>query len=133
MNLDGHNGGQPLAGIIACRGDFGLAHYAFPFHVEIERSRQGAAEPGQMGTPVALRYVVGETEDIFLVRIVPLHGNLDADRVLVADKIKHLIMQWRLFSVQMLYKGPDSPLVLENVLLVVSLIGKLDPYAGIQK
>ena len=81
-----------------------------------------------MSTSVTLRYVIGKTENIFLVGIVPLHGNFDADAILFTNEIEHRCMQRCFLPIQMLDKGPNATLILEHILFVVALVSDLDTY-----
>ena len=58
------------------------------FHVLIESTCQRRPETGQVGTAIQLRNVIGKTENIFLVGIIPLHGDFDTDTIFLAGKIE---------------------------------------------
>ena len=133
MHLHRQHRCQSFTRVIAGCRDFGLAHYAFPLHIQIQCSRQGAAKSGQVGAAITLRYVIGKTEDIFLVGIIPLHGDFDTDVILFTDEIEHCRMQRGFLAVQMLDKGTDAALVLEHILLVITLVSDLDAYTRVEE
>ena len=43
-----------------------------------------------MGTTITLRNIIGETENIFLVGVIPLHRHFDCDIVFFGDKIENI-------------------------------------------
>ena len=102
-------------------------------HVRVQAARQGAAEAGQVRAAVPLRDIVGETEDIFLVGIVPLHCQLHDDVVAFSVDVDHRFVQRSLVPVQVLHKFRDAALVLEPVVAAAALIVQLDPDPRIQE
>ncbi len=124
---------QALAGIIPGSAHLGLLGDALAFHVLVEGAGQGAPESGQVSPAIPLGDIVGETEDVFLVGVVPLHGQLDADAVLLGDHVEHLGVQRGLVAVQVLHKGADTALIFKDILLIVTLVCNLDAYPRIQK
>ena len=86
-----------------------------------------------MRAAIPLRDVVGIAEHVFLVAIVPLQCRLDTDAVPVVLEVKYGSVDRRLVAIEMLDKCANSTFVLEHVALVVTLVGQLDSYTGIQE
>ena len=99
----------------------------------IEAAGQRGPEAGQVRAAVFLRDIIGKTEDVFLVGIVPLHGQLDAGMLFIRLNINHGLMQRGLVAVQMPDKGADTALVFKRVRLAATLIQQFDPNTGVQK
>ena len=81
-----------------------------------------------MGTPVTLRDIVGEAENVLLVRVIPLHCQLYADIILHSGKVKNGGMQRCFLAVQVLNKGLNTPFIFKDIFLVSTLIGQPDPH-----
>ena len=86
-----------------------------------------------MRSAVSLGDVVGEAEDVLLVGVVPLHGDLDTHLLLLDGEVQHAVVNRRLIAVQMLDERLDAALVLEDVLLAAALVEEADAHAGIEK
>ena len=86
-----------------------------------------------MGPTIALRNIVGEQENIFLVWLVPLESNFYRDVVSIRWKIKYLVMERGFFSIQVFDECFDAALVLEYILAVVAFVFQNDSNTGIQK
>jgi len=86
-----------------------------------------------MRATIALRDVVRVTEHVFLVAVVPLHGDLDRRSVAVRLEVKHGRMYRRLVTVQMLDESPDATLVLKLVVPVITFVVEPDPDTGVQE
>ena len=86
-----------------------------------------------MGAAVFLRNVVGEAETVFLIRIGPLHRQIDGDVALMGTEIDHGRMQRRLQVRQVLDERTNAALVLENIMPIDTLVMQLDTHAGIKE
>ena len=68
-----------------------------------------------MRTAIALRNVVGKTEDIFLIGFCPLQGNFDSD-ILLATQCMYDGIVYRSFrSVQMIDECADTTFIFECI------------------
>ncbi len=72
------------------------------------------AEAGKVRAPVALRDVVGEAEDVFVIAVIPLQGGLDDDAVLLGHGIDGLRDRRGALAVDMLDEGFNAALVLQH-------------------
>ena len=86
-----------------------------------------------MRAAVALWNIVGETEYILLVGIIPLHRNFDDNFILFHLYIDHLIVNRRFVFVEVLNEGANTALILKQVFLVTALIYQVDAYTRVQK
>ena len=68
-----------------------------------------------MRTAVLLRNVVRETEDVFLIGVVPLKRAFDPCSVLIHVHVNDGVVRRRLVAVQVFDKGRNSALVFEDV------------------
>jgi hypothetical protein len=65
--------------------------------VLVDDARHRRAQAGQVGAAVLLRDVVGEAQHLFLVAVVPLHGDFDGDLpFLLAAGVEDVGVQHRL-------------------------------------
>src|SRR6185312_7354899 len=123
-----------LAHVVAGQGYLGGLGQALPLHIVLQRTGQGRAKTGQVRTAVPLRDVVGEAIHGFLIRISPLHRNLNRDRVLLSHQADDVGVQWRLQLGQVLDKGADAAFVGEDFALpFTSLVDEFDGDARIQE
>ena len=86
-----------------------------------------------MGTAIALRNVVGETENVFLIRLVPLQRNLHRNVVAFGAEVHDRRMQRRFVAVEMLNKGANTAFVLKHVFFVAAFVAQTDAHTGIQE
>ena len=86
-----------------------------------------------MRTTVTLRNIIGVAEDIFLVGLVPLHGQFDPDILFFRGELEHLLVHRRLLAVEMLDECLDATLVFKNILLVAALVFQNDAHTGIEE
>jgi len=82
---------------------------------------------------VALRDIVGKAENAFLIGIVPLQRHFGDDVVLLEIEVDRLGVQRRLVPVQVLHKGADATVILEDILFVGALVGDADADAAVEK
>ena len=132
-NLDRQHGGQAFARVVAADFDFLFFGEAGGFDIAIERAGHGGAQAGQVGAAVALRNVVGVAEDVLLVGVVPLHGQLNGDVGTLGRDVNHLGVQRGLVTVEVLHEGGDAALVLEHVFLHVAVVAQNNAHAGVEK
>ncbi len=133
MQLHRQHGGQALAGVIAAGFDLGFFENPLRVHVLIEGAGQRAAQAGQMRAAVALRDVVGETEHVFLIGIVPLHRQFDLNVVAGGVQVKHAVVERGFVAVEMLDERLDPALVFEHIFLAGALVPQPDADPGIEK
>ena len=76
-HLDREHTGQPFAHVVTGDGDFGLFGDFVFFNVFVDDAGHRGAQPGEVGAAVGLGNVVGETLHLFVVGVVPLHGDFD--------------------------------------------------------
>ena len=86
-----------------------------------------------MRATIGLRDVVGITEDVFLIGIVPLHAKLHRHIVAFGAYVHGLAMQRRLVAVKVLDKRGDSTLILEGIFLIGALVQERDAYPGVEE
>ena len=101
----------------------------------VERPGQRRAEGGEMGAAVALRDVVGEGEDVFVIAVVPFERDVDADVVALAVDRDRIGDQRVLGAVEIFDEGRDPALVIELDLaaLVMARVGEDDAHAELRK
>ena len=97
--LDRQHRGQALARVVAAQADLGALGKAFLLGVLIDRARQGRPQAGQVRAAVALRDVIGKAEDVLLVAVIPLHGQLNHDIVTFRTEIEDVRVQRRAIAV----------------------------------
>ena len=86
-----------------------------------------------MGAAVALRDIVGVTENIFLIRVVPLQSRLDDDAIPFGDDVEDFIKQRGLVFIKMLDERPDAPLEFKDVFAVGAFVKQLNAHPGIKE
>ena len=128
-NFYGKHRRQPLPDVVPRYLGLRLGGHAGLVHVRVQATGQCAAKSGKVRPSVPLRNIVGETENVFLVGIIPLHGQLDDDPVAFRVDIYNRLMQWGLVPVQMPDKLGNTPLVFKQVTFAVALVPKLYPDA----
>ena len=98
-------------------------------------ARQRAAEAGKVGAAVALRDVVGEAEDVLVIRVVPLHGDLDGDAVALGADVDRRRDDRLLGAVEIAREGLEAAVVHHRLGLHLdaALVGQGDLHAGIQE
>src|SRR5690606_18080239 len=84
--------GQTFTGIVTGSADLELLQQTFLLDIAVERAGEGAAEARQVGTAVALGNVVGETQQVLVEAVVPLHGHFHADPVIALNvEVEHRV------------------------------------------
>ena len=86
-----------------------------------------------MRTTIALRNIVGEAQYVFVVRVVPLHGDFDRDIVFLTDRVKYFRVQYGLAAVDVLYKSGNPATEGKIFLFVGAQINQTDFHAVIQE
>ena len=86
-----------------------------------------------MGATIPLRNIVRETENVFLIRVIPLQRQLDHNLVFLRDHVHDGRVQRVLGFAQMLDKGCNPALILEAILLAGLLFEQRDAQAGVEK
>jgi len=76
-----------------------------------------------------LRNGVRVAKDRFLIAIVPLDRELDADRLSLAGKIDHRWMDGFLILIQVFHEGANTALILENIPAIAFLVLQRNPNA----
>jgi hypothetical protein len=82
-----------------------------------------------MGAAVTLRNIVGETEDLLLIRVIPLHRDFHDDSLLFGDGVEYIVVQHRFIAIDELHKTFYTAGKSEVLLLARELIHQpdLDP------
>ena len=133
--LDGHDGGQALAHVVAGQVGVVRLEHVGPPGVVIDDPRQGVAETRQVGTALGGVDVVGEGEHALVEAVVPLERHLDGRAVLHAGDVHRRCEQRGLVAVQVFDEGHDAALVVEFPADggLAPVVGQHDAYAGIQE
>src|SRR5690554_827710 len=71
--LDADNRGESFTGVVAGGGNLGFLAQTFVINVVIQGTGQGSPEAGQVSTAIPLGDVIGETVEVFLEGVIPLH------------------------------------------------------------
>ena len=122
---------QALAHVFALQILVVLFQMAAVKGVIVDRAGERGTKSDQMGATLDGVDVVGEGKNVFRVAVVPLHGNLDFDAVLLPSS-ERLLRGSRPCAIKMLHEGHQAALVENSCFFcVVRLDGDLD--ASIQE
>ena len=86
-----------------------------------------------MATAITLWNIVGITEYVFLVRVVPLHRNFNFDTILLHLDIDNFVMNWGLVFIQMHDKGTNTALVFKQILFIATFIKQVNTDTRVQE
>src|SRR5207342_3094817 len=114
--LDRDDRGQTLTGVLAGRRLLEILPEASALGVGVDGARERALEADQVASTLVGVDVVGERVDALVVRVVPLHRDLDRDAVLLRleeDRRVEDILR----LVEELDEADDAALELEEVAL----------------
>jgi len=131
--LDGQDGGEALARVVAGGRDLLALGDALFFDVVVQRARERGAETREVRTAVLLRDVVGVAEHGLRVGVVPLHRDLDADRAFLGAEPEHALVDRALGAVEVRDEGLQAARVLEGLGLAVALVVEVDAHAGVEE
>ncbi|GJE72869.1 hypothetical protein CHKEEEPN_4430 [Methylorubrum podarium] len=136
-DLDGDDGGQALAAIVAGERDLLLLGDPRGLGVAGHLARQGGAEARHVGAAVALRDVVGERQDRLVERVVPPERRLDADAIALAEhghRLGHAVDGFA-GAVEIAHERLDAALVAELLppVLGMARVGQHDAHARVQE
>ena len=126
--LDGQHRRQAFTGVVTTGSKLVFLSGKFFFDIAVQRTGQRAAKPGHMGSAITLWDVVGVTEHILLIAVIPLQSSLNDNTVFLVLKVKHGTVDQRLVLVEVIHKGPYTALILENIVLFVALVDQLDAH-----
>ena len=129
-DLDRDDRGEPFLGVVAA--EFYVLEHAVPLRVGVDAPRQRPLESREMGASFPRVDVVREREDVLLVGIVVLEGELHLylpALLLVADDV----MQRQLVLVEELHERGDASLVEELVLLARALVHDGDAHPAVEE
>ena len=132
-DLDGEHGGEAFLHVVAGRLDLRLLRELVGLDVLVEGPRHRRAQPGEMRAAVPLRNVVGEALDVLLVRVVPLHRDLNRDAVLLPHRIKDVGMKHALGAIDVLDEAFHSAREREHFLLRAALVDQDDLHAAVEE
>ena len=133
-DLDRDDTGQTLAQVIARDGDLLLLEQIVGGGIAVHGTGQGRLEADQMGATLMGIDVVGKGEDLLIVGVVVLHGDLGLHAAFLTLEVDRFGVQCGLVAVEILDKGVDAPLVVEFVGFVIHpLIVDLDPHTGVEE
>ena len=69
-----------------------------------------------MSTTITLRDIIGETVNVFLVTIVPLHRNFDGNAIITLRiEVKDLLNNWGLVGIKMFNKRLNAAFIFEVI------------------
>ncbi len=134
-HLDRQHTGQAFARVIAGKADLFLLRDPAGLGIAVDRPGQCATEASKVGTAIALRDVVGERQNRFVVAVIPPHRDLDPDAVFLAgheDRVGH---DRGLRAVEIFHKFPH-PTFIEQLCpqrFHRAFVFKDDPDTGIQE
>ena len=86
-----------------------------------------------MSTTIALGNIIGVTEDIFLIRVIPLHRYVNDDAVFLTAEVHDTLVQHGLVFVHVRHKRAYTTVVFKNFLLSRALIEEFDPYSWVKE
>ena len=114
--LDRDDCRQPFAHVFAGQRDLLALQHARFFGIIVDRAGQRRAERRHVRPAVALRDVVGERQDVFVIAVVPFERDVDADAVAHGGNGDRLREQGSLRAVEIFDEGADSALVVKLML-----------------
>src|SRR5262249_39028822 len=121
LQLDRDDGGEAFAYVLAVEALFLLQQLEL-LCLRVQRPRQRAAETGEVRAALDRVHVVGEREDRLLVRVVPLHRDLDSALVGLALEVDDVLVDSVLRLVDVRDEVADATLVLEFGRLAVGAL-----------
>ncbi len=128
------HGSQTFAGVVTRRADFFLFRQTRLLDVAVEGTGEGSAETGQMRTTIALRDIVGVTEHVFLIGVVPLQGDFHPHAILFGAEIDDVGVDWVLVAVEVLHERLDATFVLKHVFAAFTpAVNQVDAYPGVEE
>ena len=133
--LDRHDRRQALAHVLAGEADFLALQDARLVGIIVEGAGQCRAEGREVGAAVPLRDVVGEHQDVFVIAVVPLQRDIDADVVALPVDGDRVREQRGLGTVKIFDEGGD-PAFVEQLMfnpVGVARIDQDDPHARIEE
>ncbi|MND34631.1 hypothetical protein D3C80_252530 [compost metagenome] len=127
-NLDGKHSGQAFAAIIAGKLHLFLLGHTGSVRIARYLTGQRTTETGQMGAAIALRNVIGEAKHLFMVGIIPPHGDFNGHAVFFALDIDRCFQKRLLTLVDIFYELDDATVIVEFLFANIGMttIGKLD-------
>ncbi len=133
--LDRDDRGQPLAHVIAGQRDLFLLQQPRLVSIIVERAGERGAEGGQMRAAIALRDVVGEAQDVFVIAVIPFQRDVDGHivaRAIDGDRLGH---QRLLVAIEPLHERGDPAFIIELHRLAIGMarIGEEQPNARIEE
>jgi hypothetical protein len=137
-HLHAQHAAQAFAHVVTGHFDLGLLGHFGVVDVLVDHPRHRGAQAGQVGATVTLRDVVGETQHVLAVAVVPLHGHIGGDgRALVTDLLTHRAedgrVQHLLAGVDVLNESLHAAGEGEGVFLVVAFVDQADLHAVVQE
>ena len=79
--FDRNDCGQPLAHILTGKVHLLLFEDARLFAIIVDSAGQRRTKSGKMGAAIALRDVIGEAENVFVIAVIPFERDVDANTV----------------------------------------------------
>jgi hypothetical protein len=141
-HLDREHAGQAFAHVVTGDVDLGLLGDLVFFDVLVDDARHRRAQAGEVGAAVGLRDVVGVAQHLFLVAVVPLHGDFDRELGVVAvaggdaggaGGVEDVGVQHRLGAVDVLDEALDAAGEGEVFLLAGALVDETDLDAVVEE
>ena len=103
--FDGQYAGETFAHVIARGFDLGFFSKVIFLDVFIDYAGHRGAQASQMRTAVALRNIIGKAQYVFVVRVIPLHGDFDRNVVFLTDRVKYFRVQYGFAAIDVLHKS----------------------------
>ena len=137
QDLERDHRGEPLPDVVTGQVLFQVLELAAGVGIGVDRAGERRLESRQMGSAIAVLDRIGETENVFLIPVVPLQGHFDPffalaqiPRVLERDR---LFVERGLVAILVFYKALNAARVAEGRLLVVTLIDEVDMNPAVQE
>src|SRR5262245_45155260 len=132
-NLNADHRGQAFANIFTLKIFFVFFKQAAVKSVIIDRPGQRGTKSDEVRAAFGRVDIVGESENILDIAVVPLQGDFHADAIFLAFKINDLWVDRSLGAVEMLNKGQETAFVEKLVLFLRTFVFNDDLDAAIQK
>ena len=130
--------GESLTHIVAGNVNLGFFGQLVFLDVAVDNACHRGTQAGQMGTAITLRNIVRETKHLFVVRIVPLHRNIDVNRCSqlghpFAGCLKNRRVQDAFAAIDIFDESARAAFVGKNFFLAGTLVGQANTDAIVQK
>lgn len=134
-DLNRQHSRQALSAIVARERHLLLLGDAGTVGIGGDLTRERGTEAGHMRAAVTLRNVVGEAQHVLVIAVVPPHGHLYGDAVLLASNRDRLLHERFLRPVEIGDEGLEATVIHQFLTpdVRMTLVGQHDADAGIQE